>query len=209
MFATSLDLGGLLAALSLLPVFVQPARATEDIFVQDAEVVSLTNQPDGDGFHILLARPDDSVGNDRQSVTVRVPVMARAEPYRQWLDEAAAVTGVDVRLLEAVAAIESGFNPLARSSKGAVGIMQLIPATARRYGVADAREPRQNIIGGARYLADLLHMFDNDAAIALAAYNAGEQAVIRYGRKIPPYRETLGYVPRVMQLYSVLSSRSM
>jgi soluble lytic murein transglycosylase-like protein len=135
--------------------------------------------------------------------------MARAVPYRQWLEEAAAATGVDVRLLQAVAAIESGFNPVARSNKGAVGIMQLIPQTARRYGVADSRNPRQNIIGGARYLADLLRLFDNDATIAVAAYNAGEQAVIRYGRRIPPYRETLGYVPRVMQVYSALSSQSL
>jgi soluble lytic murein transglycosylase-like protein len=79
--------------------------------------------------------------------------------------------------------------------------MQLMPQTAKRYGVADAFDPRQNLDGGARYLKDLLQMFDNDVSLALAAYNAGEHAVAKYGNRIPPYRETLQYVPRVLDFY--------
>jgi soluble lytic murein transglycosylase-like protein len=116
---------------------------------------------------------------------------------------------VDARLLHAVIAAESAYNPAALSAKGAVGIMQLLPGTARRYGVADAYDARQNIQGGARYLADLLRLFNNDTTLALAAYNAGEQAVLRHGGKVPPYRETVAYVPRVLGLYRHFASASL
>jgi soluble lytic murein transglycosylase-like protein len=79
--------------------------------------------------------------------------------------------------------------------------MQLMPQTAKRYGVADAFDPRQNLDGGARYLRDLLRMFNNNQSLALAAYNAGEHAVTKHGNRIPPYRETLHYVPRVLEFY--------
>jgi len=79
--------------------------------------------------------------------------------------------------------------------------MQLMPQTAKRYGVADAFDPLQNLDGGARYLRDLLRLFNNNTSLALAAYNAGEHAVMKHGNRIPPYRETLNYVPRVLDLY--------
>jgi soluble lytic murein transglycosylase-like protein len=87
--------------------------------------------------------------------------------------------------------------------------MQLLPATAKRYGVADSLDARQNIRGGARYLADLLRLFKNDTRLALAAYNAGENAVWRHGGKIPPYRETEAYVPRVLALYRRFESAAL
>ena len=110
-------------------------------------------------------------------------------------------------LLNAVITVESGYNPRARSSKGAAGLMQLMPATATRYSVRNIWDPRQNIAGGARYLRDLLALFKNDLALALAAYNAGESAVIRHGNRIPPYRETRAYVPRVLQHYHLYSGK--
>jgi soluble lytic murein transglycosylase-like protein len=79
--------------------------------------------------------------------------------------------------------------------------MQLMPGTARRYAVKDAFNPEQNLLGGVTYLRDLLNLFDNNVQLALAAYNAGENAVIRHGYKIPPYRETQAYVPKVLSLY--------
>jgi len=85
--------------------------------------------------------------------------------------------------------------------------MQLMPETAKRYGVRDIFDVEQNIRGGIRYLADLLEMFPNDLSRALAAYNAGENAVIRYGRRVPPYHETLGYVPRVLEFYRKFQTR--
>jgi soluble lytic murein transglycosylase-like protein len=110
-------------------------------------------------------------------------------------------TKVDAGLIKAVISVESGYNPTARSPKGATGLMQLMPETARRYGVKDIRDPRENIHGGARYLRDLMTMFNNDIHLVLAAYNAGEEAVMKYGRRIPPYAETTAYVPKVLSRY--------
>lgn len=138
-------------------------------------------------------------------------------PYkavRPWLREAAAETGVDYELLKAVVATESGFDPKAVSHRGAIGLMQLIPDTAVRFGVkakADATvaqqltDPRTNIRAGARYLAWLLRRFDGRTELALAAYNAGEGAVDRAGRRIPPYPETRHYVSKVTRLQAWLT----
>lgn len=125
---------------------------------------------------------------------------ARAR-YAKHIREAARANKLDVALIHAVISAESGYNPLARSSKGAAGLMQLMPETAKRYGVKNRLDPAQNIHGGARYLRDLVRMFNNDLQLAVAAYNAGENAVVKYGNRIPPYRETMTYVPRVMTYY--------
>jgi soluble lytic murein transglycosylase-like protein len=108
----------------------------------------------------------------------------------------AAVVGVDARLVEAVVETESKFDPYAVSRRGAMGLMQLMPQTAQRFKVQDVFDPRQNLEGGTRYLKELLIRYQ-DTALALAAYNAGEEAVDRY-RGIPPYRETRGYVARIL-----------
>ena len=121
--------------------------------------------------------------------------------YDRHIQSAAAETNVDPALIRAVISVESGYNPHARSHAGAVGLMQLMPKTAMRYGVKDSRDPAQNIHGGARYLRDLQVMFDNNLQLVLAAYNAGEFAVMKYGRRIPPYRETVAYVPKVLSYY--------
>jgi soluble lytic murein transglycosylase-like protein len=115
--------------------------------------------------------------------------------------------GLDPALLHAVVTVESGYNPRARSVKGAAGLMQLMPETARRYQVSDIWDPRQNLSGGARYLRDLLAMFNNNVSLALAAYNAGEKAVIDSGNRIPPYPETRNYVPQVMRHYHLYAGR--
>ncbi|HCU89498.1 MAG TPA: lytic transglycosylase [Gammaproteobacteria bacterium] len=105
-------------------------------------------------------------------------------------------------LIHAVISAESGYDADAVSSAGAVGLMQLMPATAKRYGVGNRRDPHSNVLGGTRYLKDLLEMFDNDLVLALAAYNAGENAIIKYGHQIPPYEETRSYVRRVLKYYN-------
>jgi len=106
-------------------------------------------------------------------------------------------------------ATESNYNARAVSNKGAMGLMQLMPDTARRYGVKekDIRQPDKNIRAGAQYLADLVQMFDGDLRLALAGYNAGENVVVRYGNRIPPYPETRAYVPRVLAHYDQLRLR--
>jgi soluble lytic murein transglycosylase-like protein len=121
--------------------------------------------------------------------------------YASQIQAAAMANNVEAALIRAVISVESGYNPSAKSKKGAVGLMQLMPATAKRYKVKNRRDPEQNIHGGARYLRDLLRMFDNSLHLTLAAYNAGEHAVMKYGNRIPPYRETLAYVPKVMKFY--------
>lgn len=114
------------------------------------------------------------------------------------IDAAARHHGLDPTLLSAVIAVESGFDASALSPKGAMGLMQLMPATARRFGVRDAYSVSDNLRGGAAYLRWLLDYFDRDLALALAAYNAGEGAVLKAGRRIPPFPETMQYVDKVL-----------
>jgi soluble lytic murein transglycosylase-like protein len=132
---------------------------------------------------------------------------ANASVDLKFADEvkvAALDSGVETALLHAVIMTESNYNVRAKSPKGAQGLMQLMPFTARRFGVRNSYDPGQNIQGGARYLSYLLKLFKNDFSLAVAAYNAGENAVIQYGNKIPPYRETVNYVGKVMGLYKKL-----
>lgn len=105
--------------------------------------------------------------------------------------------GVRADLVRAVIQVESGFNPRARSPKGAVGLMQLMPTTAAALGVADRYDPAENIRGGVAYLSHLLRQYEGNEELALAAYNAGPQAVERYGNEVPPYRETRDFVRRI------------
>ncbi|MBG7602525.1 MAG: lytic transglycosylase domain-containing protein, partial [Gammaproteobacteria bacterium] len=113
------------------------------------------------------------------------------------VDEKSKKYKVIPELLHAVIEAESAYDPDAVSRAGAVGLMQLMPATAKRFGVTDRTNPSQNVDGGAHYLRVLLDYFDNDLTLAIASYNAGEGAVVKYGRKIPPYRETQNYVVKV------------
>lgn len=114
---------------------------------------------------------------------------------------AAAANGLDPALLHAVIRAESNYRQDARSRAGACGLMQLMPATARRFGVKDRFNVEQNIAGGAAYLRWLQDRFDGDLELSLAAYNAGEGAVLKYGRAIPPFRETREYIRKVMSNY--------
>ena len=122
-----------------------------------------------------------------------------AVPYSEIIDKVAAEQGVNAKLVKALVQVESAYHPRARSPKGAMGLMQLMPATARQYAVADPYDPASNIEAGIKHLKSLLQRFPKSVALALAAYNAGEAAVARFNG-IPPYAETRNYVSRILNL---------
>src|SRR5262245_35100595 len=138
-----------------------------------------------------------------KSQTIRATRYAaadRSRPFERLILEHARNQGVRPDLVRAVMQVESAFNPRARSPKGALGLMQLMPATARQYGVVNAFDPDENVRAGVQYLRALLDRYDNDETLALAAYNAGPNAVDRHGQAVPPYRETRNYVAQINRM---------
>ena len=134
-------------------------------------------------------------------------LLARAAQYDAIIEAEAKSAGVEPNLLRAVILVESGFNSRAVSKRGAVGLMQLMPETAIRFGVSNRYDPRQNVRGGALYLGFLVNRFRQNVRLALAAFNAGEDAVDRNSGQIPPFIETLEYVPKVLKIYQALTER--
>ena len=132
---------------------------------------------------------------------VAVKAWDHAVPFAQHVRDAAKAANVRPELLHALIYTESGYRPGARSSSGAVGLMQLMPGVLRRYNVRDPFDPKQNIHAGARYVRELLDLFGDNMSLMLAAYNAGEHAVIRHGNQIPPFGQTRAFVPKVTALY--------
>jgi soluble lytic murein transglycosylase-like protein len=151
------------------------------------------------GAQSVVIQPGNSTWNDVVRQTSASPAW-RVMALSPIISEAAHAADVDSALLMAVIEVESGGNPLAVSPKGATGLMQLMPATGARHGASNLFDPRQNIAAGARYLKELLRQFGG-LPLALAAYNAGEGAVQKYGGQIPPYAETMAYVPKVIARY--------
>jgi soluble lytic murein transglycosylase-like protein len=138
-------------------------------------------------------------GSEKGSTTV---ARIADQPYAAEIDNAARESALDPALVHALIYVESRYQPTARSPKGALGLMQVLPETAMRYGVANVgHSVDANLKAGTRYLRDLLGLFDGHLDLALAAYNAGENAVLRHGQRIPPYRETREYVPAVLAKY--------
>lgn len=127
--------------------------------------------------------------------------LTNKKAYSAYIRSAAQRHRLPYHLLHAVIRAESAYNPHAVSHAGAQGLMQLMPQTAKRFGVSDPFNPKENINGGSRYLSYLLKLFKGDYHLALAAYNAGENAVMRYGNRIPPFKETQNYVRKVMTFY--------
>ena len=175
---------------------VAPTQAGTYTFTDANGVLHFTNVPSESRYSDMKR-----VAYIPEPAAIRHAHLVDSNRFSPLVEQAAREHQVDQALLRAVIAVESGYDPNAVSRKGAVGLMQLMPETARRYGVRNIYDPAQNIQGGARYLRDLMGKFNNDLPLVLAAYNAGEDAIAQYGNRIPPYRETRSYVPRVLDFY--------
>lgn len=187
--------------LVLLLHAAEPACADIYAFTDEQGVTHLSNVPSDARYQVLLrSAPEVSEAGRRISAAL----LARSVQYDPIIETASASTAVEPDLLRAVIVVESGFDASAVSPRGARGLMQLMPATAKAYGASDASDPAQNIHAGARYLRDLMDRYDNDLELVLAAYNAGETAVERHRRRVPPYRETRLYIPKVLRIYREL-----
>ncbi len=191
----------------LILMSVAPAGAATKIYgyVGPDGQRHYTDIPDSNRYRLLLLSSHAlTESGDRYDPEL----LARSPEFDPIIETAAASAALEANLLRAVIAVESGFNSRAVSKRGAIGLMQLMPATAMRFGVSNAFDPRQNVRAGAQYLKFLIERFDNDLSLALAAYNAGEQAVDRNGGQIPPYMETQAYVPRVLKIYRMLAKQA-
>jgi soluble lytic murein transglycosylase-like protein len=181
------------------------ASAAADVFhfVAEDGTSHFSDQPSDSRFRLLL-RTNREVHASLPRAASGQGLREARRRFEREISAAAQASQIDVALLNAVIEIESGYNPRAVSPKGALGLMQLMPDTARHYGVVDPLDAAQNLRGGARLLRDLLNQFSEDKELALAAYNAGAGAVMRHGRKVPPYAETIRYVPAVLKSYERL-----
>ncbi len=194
-------------------VFTHSAFADIYEYIDEAGIAHYSDAPNDDGnkHYVLILKsetPKPEVPESQLQVTEATTdnLHATASPDKLTLtppqllaqiEQSAQNNQVESELIHAVMHVESAYKVKAKSHKGAQGLMQLMPATANRLGVKNSYDPAQNIEGGAKYLRELLTLFNNDITLTIAAYNAGENAVIRYGNKIPPYKETQAYVFKV------------
>ena len=189
---------------SLLAVASAGAATRIYTYVDADGVKHFTDMPDNNRYRLLVLSPNEMTqSGDHYSANM----LARASQYDAIIEKAAVSAAVEPNLLRAVIVVESGFNSRAVSRRGAVGLMQLMPATASRFGVSNPYDPLENVHGGARYLKFLMDRFGQNVRLALAAYNAGEEAVDRNGGQIPPFTETMAYVPKVLKIYHMLTSQ--
>jgi len=179
--------------------------AVADIYayVDESGIRHFSNVPESGEYELLLKHGDSSSDNDPSR-----SIYHDSSHYSAIIESAARATEVDQALLNAVIVVESGFNERALSDRGAKGLMQLMPVVANHYGAENIYDPSENIHAGARYLEDLMKKYEQNLDLVLAAYNAGETAVDRYDRQIPPFSETQNYVRKVATLYNKLSNRS-
>lgn len=200
-----MTLGCKTALLMLLAVTSAAAHTRIYGFVDADGVRHFTDMPDNDRYRLLVLSPHALTHSGEH---YSASLLARASRYDAVIEQAAAGAALEANLLRAVIVVESGFDAHALSPRGAMGLMQLMPATAARFGVTNVYDPQSNVLAGARYLRFLMDRYGRDVRLALAAYNAGEEAVARSGGRIPPFAETMAYVPKVLDVYRMLAGRS-
>ena len=196
-----------LAGALCLAVGAPTAKADVWKFVDRDGVVHLSDRRMGPGSELLVRgkRRVNKSNSPRRQNALR-HMKENEKRYTRLIDRVCRELSLDRNLVHAVVRVESAFDPGAVSRAGAVGLMQLMPATAKRYGVRDSRNPTQNVYAGVLHLRNLIQQF-NDVVLALAAYNAGENAVVGYGYKVPPYPETQSYVRKVLAFYRQYSGK--
>ena len=192
-------IGNILIILILGMGWSMPVGADIYKYVDKHGRVTLTDKPGNKNYKLLVKTWKG--WEEKKSRIALQDFDKNQKKYMSTINFIAREHQLPKALLHAVIAAESAYDPDAISKTGAVGLMQLMPATARRYGVRDRRNPSANIIGGTLYLKDLLKMFNNDLVLALAAYNSGENTVKQFGNKIPPYEETQHYIKKVITFY--------
>ncbi|MEO8600674.1 MAG: lytic transglycosylase domain-containing protein [bacterium] len=193
----------LLVQLCCCAVFTTPRIVNAQIYSganAEGDVI-LSNFQSTETNALLVTAPFYANAESKSVTALSIKAAKIPRGLKEMVDEIAREHRLDPLLLHAVIKVESGYNPQALSPKGARGLMQLMPDTARRFGVSNAFDPRENVQAGARYLTWLLALFKGDIELALAGYNAGEQAVIRAGYRLPRYPETERYVPKVLRQY--------
>lgn len=205
----SLTGAALATALAVGMAWAQPVQAQIFGTVRADGTVVLTNLPTSSrspGLRVIVAKQSEPASAGAESAHAAGTGVIDMSRFGDIISEACRKWNVQPELLQAIIAVESGFNPRAVSRKGARGLMQLMPETARRFATGDLFDPRTNVHAGAQYLRLLLDLFGGNIELALAAYNAGENAVIRAGYRIPAFAETQSYVPAVMAHYRRLST---
>jgi soluble lytic murein transglycosylase-like protein len=199
-------------------VFTMPLLAKADIYMQqnidneiiitnllpDAELSYLASEDEPDGSKRYLVLAEDNFMINKEKFSAKNSGNSTNQIIAEAVISAARLTSIEPALLHAVIRVESNYNPNALSPRGAQGLMQLMPSTAKRFNVHNAYDPKQNVLAGARYLRELQTLFKGNLQLVLAAYNAGPNAVTKYGFNIPPYLETRLYVPKVLSFYQQL-----
>lgn len=202
---------GLFAALSA------PAARAEYVVLRTGARLTVTGyELLGDKYRLQMKggtadiAAEDVVSIEPEEVFAALPEpLSENTPYHEIIRAAAQRYGVDADLIQCVIAVESNFNPNAISRMNARGLMQLLPSTAKRMGVKNIIDPKENVDGGTRYLRDMLARYHNDVALALAAYNAGPESVLKYGNHVPPYRETQMYVQKISRGYAKIKNKGL
>jgi hypothetical protein len=187
-----------------LAPYVPPAAAKIYTYLDSHGNRHYTDVPDNNRYRLLPVSPQDPT---ESGDPYDAQLLARATQFDSIIEHAAVSSALEPNLLRAMIVVGSGFNSRAVSKRGAVGLMQLMPATAARFGASNPFDPKQNVHAGARYLKFLIDRFGKDIRLALAAYNAGEEAVDDNGGQIPPFPETMAYVPRVLKTYRMLAEQ--
>ena len=193
-----------------LSLAINALTTQADVYIdmEQKNEINISNTQIDQSFTMKIEEPADKTQNFSSSTAQASNRKRHANehqiqllPYHSEVLQAASLTALEPALIHAVIAVESKHNAQAMSQKGAYGLMQLMPATAKRFHIKDKTSAAQNILAGSQYLRELLTLFKGDLNLSLAAYNAGPGAVQKYSNRVPPYRETMHYVPKVLRYY--------